>query len=153
MIVTKTLKIKNNLKIEVYDSERKLIQQYEGHNLVTTIGFNVLASRVYANTYDPFSYIAIGTGDTAPALTDTALEAEIDREAATCSLITTDTTNDTAELTYTFDISGDKSLTEAGVFNAASAGNMLSRHTFSALTVLDGWQVKVIWRYDFGSDN
>jgi len=153
MIATKKkIQAKNNLKIEVYDKEGKLVKSYEGSNLITTVGFTAMASRLYTNSdYDPFTYIAIGTGDTAPTLADTTLETELDRSSATCSLMTTDTTNDTVQLTYIFDISGDHDLTEAGVFNDASAGDMLARHTFSALSILDGWQVKVIWRFDFDS--
>jgi len=153
MTVTKKKKIqtKNNLKIEVYNEEGLLVDVYVGSNLITNAGFTALASRTYSNTYSPFTYIAIGTGDTAPEETDTTLETELDRESATCSLMTTDTTDDTVQLTYTFDISGDHDLTEAGVFNASTAGTMLARHTFSALHILDGWQVKVIWRFDFDS--
>jgi hypothetical protein len=153
MIATKKkIQVKNNLKIEVYDSKGKLVKSYEGSNLITTLGFSAMASRLYSNSgYNPFTYIAIGTGDTAPEKTDTALETEIDREVATCTLMTTDTTDDTLQMTYIFDISGDHNLTEAGVFNASSAGTMLARHTFSALSLLDGWQVKVIWRFDFDS--
>jgi hypothetical protein len=151
MIVTRKKKIqtKNNLTIEVYDLNRKLVNVYHGSNLITTLGFKILGSRLVSATYDPMAYIAVGTGDTAPTVDDTTLETETYRQAATISFITTDVTDDTLNMMTIFDITADVSLTEAGIFNAASAGEMFARHTFSALDLLEGWQVKVIWQFDF----
>ena len=39
-------------------------------------------------------------------------------------------------------------ISEAGTFNDASAGTMLSRQTFSGLALESGDQVQVIWTYD-----
>lgn len=144
----KKIKTRENVRIEVYDNG-KLVDERQGSNLIMDLGIAMMASRLVAATYNPVSHIAIGTGDTAPTAADTTLETEVDREAATITFITTDTTNDTVQLVYIFDISGNKTLAEAGLFNDASAGEIFARHTFSALPVLDGWQVKVIWRFDF----
>ena len=91
-----------------------------------------------------FDYIAIGTGTTAPAATDTALGTEQQRAAATGTQVTTTVTNDTLQLVKdAFSFSGDYAITEAGVFNDASAGTMLSRTTFSAVNVTADDTLKV----------
>jgi len=85
---------------------------------------------------DDFDYLAIGTGTTAFNASDTSLESETHREAGTGTRGTTSVTNDTAQLVVTFSgYSGSEAVTEIGMFNDASAGDMLMRQTFSALNV------------------
>jgi len=96
-----------------------------------------------------FDYIAIGTGTTAPSATDTALENETHREAATGTRQTVNVTNDTAVLTHTFTgYSGSEAITETGIFNDPSTGVMLARQVFSALNVDwdAGDSIEVTWK-------
>lgn len=76
-----------------------------------------------------FTYLELGTGNTAfnaaqttlvAAITDTGLA----RAAATISRVTTTQTNDTLQLMYTWTATGIKVIAEIGVFNAASSGVM-----------------------------
>ena len=60
------------------------------------------------------------------------------RAAGTASRSTTDVTNDTAELTKTFSVTGTVAVTESGALNAASAGVLLARQVFSAVNVVNG---------------
>lgn len=74
-----------------------------------------------------FTYLALGTGTTAAAAGDTALEAEITdsglaRAAATVSYKTTTTTGDTLQLYKSFTATGSKNVSEIGVLNASSNG-------------------------------
>jgi len=95
-----------------------------------------------------FSYLGIGTGTTASGATDTALETETQREAATTSRVTTDVTNDTSQFVYTFSFSGSEAVTEAGVLNAASVGTLLARQVFSAINVVSGDSLQVTYKVD-----
>jgi hypothetical protein len=81
------------------------------------------------NTGSPtaFTYLAYGTGSTAFAATQTALVTQSQRAAATVSRTTTTVTNDTLQLTYSFSITTTETITEVGIFNAASSGTMLAR--------------------------
>lgn len=124
-------------------------------NLVVNTGLAGMASRFNgAGGEAAFTYIALGTGTTAPSATDTALEAEITtgggaRANATASRTTTDTTNDTSQLQNTFSFTASFAITESGVFNAASGGTMAARQTFSAINVVNGDSLQVTWKFDF----
>ena len=85
-----------------------------------------------------FDYLAVGTSATAPNATQTALIAQVYRVAGTGSQQTTTTTNDTARLTSSIAITASNSIQEAGIFNSSSAGDMLARTTFSAISVQSG---------------
>lgn len=86
------------------------------------------------NTGSPtaFTYLALGDTATAFAVTQTALANEITgsglaRASATVSRTTTTYTDDTLHLSKKWDVTGTETVREVGVFNAASAGDMLAR--------------------------
>lgn len=123
-------------------------------NLVTNAGKAAVAGLIIATGHtNAFDYIAVGTGTTAAALTDTALEAEISdsglsRVLATLSRVTTDVTNDTSQLTTTFSVSGSKAVTESGVLDSSSTGVLLARQVFSAINVVNGDSLTITWKID-----
>lgn len=118
-------------------------------NTVVNVGEAGIASRINgAGSEAAFTFIAIGTGTTSVNNTDTALASEITsgggaRASATASRTTTNVTNDTATLVNTFDFTATMAVTEAGAFNASSAGTMLNRQTFSAINVVDGDSLEI----------
>lgn len=118
-------------------------------NLITNAGMAAVASRINgAGSEAAFTYLAIGTGNTAAAATDTALQTEITtgggaRAAATASRVTTDVTNDTARLVYTWTFSSNFAVTEAGALNASSSGVLLNRQVFTAVNVVSGDSLQV----------
>lgn len=121
-------------------------------NLMTNAGFAGVASRINgAGSEAAFTYIAVGTGTTAAAAADTALQTEIvdsglARASATASRVTTTQPNDTAQDVYTFSVTGTKAVTESGVLNAAAAGVLLCRQVFSAITVGNGDSLQITWK-------
>ncbi len=123
-------------------------------NLITNAGMAGVASRINgAGAEAAFTYIAIGIGATAAAVTDTTLGSEIttgggERASATASRTTTDVTNDTATLVNTFSFTASFAVTESGVLNAASAGVLLCRQIFSAINVAIGDSLQVTWDID-----
>ncbi len=123
-------------------------------NLVTNAGMAGVASRINGSGGEAaFTYIAVGTGTTAAAAADTALETEITdsglaRANSTASRVTTDVTNDTAQLQNTFSVTGTKAVTESGVLNAGVAGTLLARQVFSAVNVVNGDSLQVTWKFD-----
>lgn len=123
-------------------------------NLVTNAGKAGIASRINGSGAEPaFTYIGVGTGTTAADVGDTALQTEISdsglaRAAGTVSRVTTDVANDSARVTYTFTVSGAKSVTEAGLLNAASSGVLLARQVFTAVAVDVGDTLAVTWTID-----
>lgn len=90
--------------------------------------------------------IGWGTGTTAAAVTDTQLVTEAapttggGRTVGTESRVTTTVTNDTYQVagTVTSATAGSRNITEAGLFDAVSAGAMLIRGNFTAIPVDNG---------------
>ena len=126
----------------------------EIHNLITNAGAAGVASRINGSGGEAaFTYIAVGTGATAANVADTTLQTEtaasgLSRASATASRVTTDVTNDSARLTYTFTVTGTVAVTESGVLNAASVGTLLARQVFSAVNVVNGDSLAVTWTFD-----
>ena len=99
-------------------------------NIIVDVGFDFIADAIGKAASRPgvMGYIALGTGTTAAAAGQTALATELDRNAATYAH-----TAGTKAFNFTADFpAGDATgaITEAGVFNAASAGTMLDRVVF-----------------------
>lgn len=98
------------------------------------------------DTPTAFTYMAIGSGSTAEAATQTTLVTEITtnggaRAAATCSYVA----NYTARWTHLFEFTGNVTLREVGIFNHSSAGDMLLRHLYPAdKTYVNGESVEII---------
>jgi hypothetical protein len=122
-------------------------------NLVVSAGKAGVASRINGSGAEAaFTFIAVGTGTTAAAAGNTALETEITdsglaRAAATASRVTTTVTNDTAQLVLTFTVTGTKAVTESGVLNASSSGVLLARQVFSAINVVNGDSLQITWKF------
>lgn len=123
-------------------------------NLVTNAGAALVAGRINGSGAPAAAtFIGIGIGATAANVTDTILQSEIttnggQRASATVSLVTTDVTNDTAQLVLTYTFTGSFAVTESGVFNAVSAGTMLARQVFSAINVVSGDSLQITWKFD-----
>lgn len=121
-------------------------------NLITNAGFAGVASRINGSGAEAaFTYIATGTGTTAAAAGNTTLETELaasglTRASATASRVTTTQTNDTAQLSYSFSVSGTVAVTESGVLNASSNGVLLCRQVFSAINVISGDTLTITWK-------
>lgn len=127
--------------------------QKQVSNMVTNAGKAAVAGLITGDVTDFFDYIAVGTGTTAAALTDTTLETEsatagLTRAASTNSRVTTDVTNDTAQFVKAFSVSGTVAVTESGVLSASSSGTLLARQVFSAINVVSGDTLTITWKVD-----
>lgn len=122
------------------------------HNLVTNLGHQAAAARLGGIAgFNAASYLALGTGTTAPAVTDTAMESELTgglaRTNATVTQVTTNVTNDTLQLSATWTATADAAVTEEGIFDAASGGRLIAHQTRAAINLEAGdsitWTHKV----------
>jgi len=108
----------------------EIIKEVETSNFISYAGYAGIAGIIVPDVNDnKFSYIALGIG-TGQEQSDTTLSSEIidgggERILGTGSRITTTQTNDTAKLSATFTFTDEFTVTETGVFDTASAGNML----------------------------
>jgi len=132
-------------------------------NLVVNAGKAAMASRCNgAGAEAAFTSIGQGTGTTAPAATDTALQNGVTAAgvadggvhvlpaaSVTVSRVTTTVTNDTAQLQGTVAEAATIAITESGVFNADTGGTMLCRQTFAAINVVNGDNLQITWKIQF----
>ena len=119
------LKLKGKLAISL---NGKIIQEVD--NLVVTAGKSYVASRMKDATATAMSHMAIGSGSTAAAASDTALGNQLGRVALTS------TTVSNAVVTYVASFpagTGTGAVTEAAILNASSGGTMLCRTVFSVV--------------------
>ena len=125
-----TIKMTGDLKIVLTDESGQIKHEQETKNLVVTAGKNFIASRMKDTTKGAMSHMAIGSGTTAANVADTTLGTELGRVSLT---LTTVTTNNVAYVATFPAGTGTGAVTEAGLFNDVSAGDMLCRTVFSVI--------------------
>ena len=113
----------------------------ETNNLVVTAGKNWVADRMNdANTV--MTHMALGTSTTAAAAGQTALVAELDRNGLTSTTVSTNTV--AYGCTWAAG-DGTGAITEAGLFDAASTGDMLARTVFSVVNKGASDSITITW--------
>jgi hypothetical protein len=147
------VKLRGSVEGVLFDIFGRVLTRFVGPNLIVNAGLPEAARLIGGITADPFTFLAIGIGTTAAAASDTALQSEIttgggERAAATVSLVTTDVTNDTLQLTKTFTFTGTFAVTEVGIFNDAAVGEMLGRRVFTAVNVVPTNTLAMTYKVD-----
>lgn len=118
------------------------------HNLVVTTGKNYFARRAINTADAVLGWLAVGTGTTAEAIGQTALVTETGRvpfdsaPSVTNNVITCIATVPAGTATGT--------LQEIALFNAASAGTMISRALTGALSKPAGMGITFTWTLTLG---
>lgn len=138
----------DNVTITVRGPDGQIKQTVKCHNLVTTVGKNGIADQLLASpSISKPSHMAIGTGTTAAAAGDTALQTELDRNALTSK------TRSTNVVTMVGDWAagdGTGAITEAGILDAASTGNLYVRAVFSAINKGASDTLSISWALTIG---
>lgn len=141
-MISDSVKMTGKLKIELRGPDGEVKHSQEIDNLVVTVGKNFIASRMAGTTPAVMSHMAIGTGVTAAAAGDTTLGTEAGRVALTS---TTPTTNSVAYVATFPAGTGTGAITEAGLFNASSAGTLLCRTVFSVVNKAAADSLGITW--------
>ena len=127
--------MKGRLNIVLTGPDGEVKDQREVDNLVVTVGKNFIASsmaKTTTNSPAAMTHMEVGTGTTAAAVGDTTLETAVASSRVTLTS-TTVTTNSVAYVASFPAGTGTGALTEAGIFNASSAGTLLCRTVFSVI--------------------
>ena len=125
------LKITGELEVTLLDEFGNIKHQDTYKNLVVTVGKNFIASRMKDATATAMTHMGIGSGTTAADVGQTALVTQISNRIA---LASTTVTNHQVAYAATFGAGvSTGAITEAGIFNASTAGTMLSRTVFSVV--------------------
>lgn len=129
-----TIGMKGHVTVEVYGPDGKLKDRRVGHNVITEVGKEFIASLLYsaAGAASTFTarYVAIGTDSTAEAASNTALGTEASRHTGTVSYIS----GGIFRVTATFATgSGTGAIVEYGLLSSNTNGTLIGRHTSAAV--------------------
>lgn len=144
MLKSERTKATGQVNIVVRDESGKVKEDFTVPNLVVTTGLNFIASRMEDASASVMSHMAVGTDNTSAAAGDTTLGTEV--SGARVALDSGTATGNDMVYVATFPAgTGTASLTEAGIFNASSAGTMLCRTVFAVINKGAADTMTVTW--------
>lgn len=116
------------------------------HNLVVNTGLAYVISRMVGTSKAVMSHMAVGSGTTAAAAGDTALQSQLGSRVALSSTTISGANNEKVVYVTTFGAGvGTGAVTEAGVFNASTSGDMLCRTVFSVVNKAADDTMQITW--------
>ena len=150
--IKENIEVKGSVHIYLVDEvtgEVKIDETYD--NLIVTTGFGHITSRLIGTAQGVMSHMAIGTTNTAPAVANTTLAAEVGRVAlASLTQVTTTLANDSIQAVATFPAgTGTGSIVEAALLNSAAAGTMMNRVIFGVITKGASDALTITWKVAF----
>lgn len=143
-MIDDNLKVTGQVSISLYDQNGNLKDGREVNNLVVTTGRGFIASRMVTGGASVMSHMALGSGSTAPAAGDTALESLL----GVREILDSSSTPASGVVLYSSSFEGGDAtgaVSEAGIFNAASGGTMLCRTTFDTINKSATDTLSVTW--------
>lgn len=145
-MINENLKLSGQLNIVLKDKAGNIKDQREVKNLVVNAGLAYIASRMVGTSKSVMSHMALGSGTTAAAAGQTDLVSILGSREALDSTTISGTNNEKVVYVSSFE-AGDATgaVTEAGIFNAATAGDMLCRTTFSVVNKAADDTMSVTW--------
>lgn len=141
--ILESLKVKGNVSI-VLDKADGTQENIDIKNLVVSTGLNFIVSRMKDTSQSAMTHMELGTGTTAAANADTALQAAITGSRQGLG----STTVSGNQITYVASFAagvGTGAVTEAGLFNAGSGGTMACRTVFPVVNKQAGDSMTVTW--------
>ena len=106
-------------------------------------GKAITTNRLRSGGTEP-KFVAIGTGAGTAAIGDTTLFTEVEtRTDGTSSQQTTTTTNDTYRVVGTITATGARAVTNAGLFDASTSGNLFVKGDFDVVNLSDGDSIQL----------
>lgn len=142
-MIQEQMSVKGRLSVVLLDADGKVKHSQDIPNLVVNTGLAFIASRMKDTTDAAMSHMAVGSGTTAAAAGNTALETQIGSRVSLTS--TTVTANATAYVATFAAGTGTGAITEAGIFNASTAGTMLCRTVFSVVNKGADDTLQITW--------
>ena len=117
--------------------------------LLVNTGRAIVTSRLNGGGTTP-SYVAWGTGAGATGATDTTLFTENgSRVSGTVTQQTTSTTNDTFQVVGTDTAGSGITVTNAGLFDASTSGNLFVKGDFTGIALNTGDSIQFTFKVQF----
>lgn len=140
------LNLRGRLTIEVRDSQNYIKELCEIDNLVVNTGLAYIISRMVGTAKNVMSHMAVGSGTTSAAAGDTSLETQIGSRKTLDSTTIAGSNDEKVVYVATFSPGeGTGAITEAGIFNASTSGDMLCRTVFAVVNKAADDTMVITW--------
>lgn len=145
-MLNENLKLSGQLNIVLKDKDGNVKDEREVKNLVVNSGLAYIASRMVGTSKSVMSHMALGSGTTAAAAGQTDLVSMLGSREALDSTTISGTNDEKVVYVSTFE-AGDATgaVTEAGIFNASTAGDMLCRTVFAVVNKQADDTMSITW--------
>ena len=145
-MIKENLKLSGQLNIVLKDKAGNIKDKREVKNLVVNKGLEYITSRMKDTSKNVMSHMGLGSGTTAAAASQTDLVTLLGSREALDSTTISGSNNEKVVYVSSFE-AGDATgaVTEAGIFNAASGGDMLCRTVFSVVNKAADDTMSITW--------
>jgi len=145
-IMNESLWLDGQLDIVLFDKNGLVKHAETVENLVVNVGLAFIISRMVGTSKGVMSHMAVGSGSTAAAAGDTALGSQLGSRKVLGSTTITGSNNEKVQYVCTFGSGeGTGAITEAGIFNASSSGDMLCRTVFAVVNKAADDTMVITW--------
>tara|TARA_A100001015_G_scaffold303674_1_gene393672 strand:+ start:282 stop:740 length:459 start_codon:yes stop_codon:yes gene_type:complete len=145
-MINENLKLSGQLNIVLKDKTGSVKDQREIKNLVVNTGLAYIASRMTGTAKAVMTHMAVGSGTTAAAATQTDLVSILGSREVLDSTTISGSNNEKVVYISSFEAGdGTGAVTEAGLFNASSGGDMLCRTVFSVVNKAADDTMSITW--------
>jgi hypothetical protein len=146
-MLRENMKLTGQLSITLKGPDGQIKDRRVLKNLIVNAGKAAIAS---GTALSGFTHIGIGTGTTAPAAGDTALQSELSTGYSRALSTQSNPSSYVRRYVGTFGINNPTSpnpvaITEAGMFTASTGGTMLCRQTFAAMNKYVNDTLEITW--------
>lgn len=148
MEVREEVSVVHNVEVVLYGPDGQVKEHRVVHNLTPTVGKNAIAEQLLAApSKEKPTHMAIGKKSTEAKAEDTTLAEELDRNALTSK---TRSANVVTMVGTWAPGDGTGEIKEAGIFNAASSGDLYHRAVFGVITKEAGDELVITWKATYG---
>jgi hypothetical protein len=147
-MINEGLKLRGDVALVLRDKDGNVKDERKIENLIVDTGLNFICDRM-KDDETAMTHMALGSGSTAAAAGNTALESQLgSREALDSSTVT----NNQIVYVSSFE-AGDATgaVTEAGIFNASSGGTMLCRTVFAVVNKASDDSLSITWQINLSA--
>lgn len=145
-MINEHLKLSGELSIVLKDKDGNVKDTREVKNLVVDAGLAFIISRMQGTDKAVMSHMALGSSTTAAAAGQTDLVSMLGAREAIDTVSTLGTNNEKVRYVCNFEAGdGTGAVTEAGVFNADTGGDMLCRTTFPVVNKQADDTLAITW--------
>ncbi len=145
-MINENLKLSGQLNIVLKDKAGNIKDERMEKNLVVNTGLAFIASRMIGTSKSVMSHMAIGSSTSSATGAQTDLVSVLGSREAIDSSNIIGTNNEKVVYVSNFEAGdGTGAVTEAGIFNAATSGDMLCRTVFAVVNKAADDTMSISW--------